>query len=172
LNIYDEAQNVEVPGLGEDGRNIWLTIPMPGVPPRNASVGPMSSPGEPHVKFKAQEGRDYRWQHLIFIVDSQGNLVDDWSRWDSKFKRVHKILISPYDPEKRVWVDDDGKCAIFIFSNDGKQLLQTFVGEGQLGLAHAKACAWPAGSAAAKLFLQRAWNSSGCGIASRICFRP
>jgi hypothetical protein len=41
---------------------------------------------------------------------------------------VHKILISPYDPEKRVWVDDDGKCAIFIFSNDGKQLLQT-IGE-------------------------------------------
>jgi hypothetical protein len=54
--------------------------------------------------------------------------VDDWSRWDSKFKRVHKILISPYDPDKRVWVDDDGKCAIFIFSNDGKQLLQT-IGE-------------------------------------------
>jgi peptidylamidoglycolate lyase len=128
LSIYDEAQNVEVPGIGEDGRGIWLTIPMPGVPPRNASVGPMSSPGEPHVKFKAQEGRDYRWQHLIYIVDGQGNLVDDWSRWDSKFKRVHKILISPYDPEKRVWVDDDGKCAIFIFSNDGKQLLQT-IGE-------------------------------------------
>src|SRR5258708_35929929 len=33
LNIYDEAQNVEVPGIGEDGRGIWLTIPMPGVPP-------------------------------------------------------------------------------------------------------------------------------------------
>ena len=80
LNIYDEAQNVEVPGLGEGGRSIWLTIPQPGVPTRNASVGPMSSPGEPHVKFRAQEGRDYRWQHLIFIVNSQGDLVDDWSR--------------------------------------------------------------------------------------------
>ncbi|HSU89790.1 MAG TPA: hypothetical protein VLL56_13195, partial [Terriglobia bacterium] len=133
LSIYDEAQNVEVPGIGEDGRSIWLTIPMPGVPPRNASVGPMSSPGEPHVKFRAQEGRDYRWQHLIFIVDSQGNLVDDWSRWDSKFKRVHKVLISPYDPGKRVWVDDDGKCAIFIFSNDGKQLLQTIGVPGECG---------------------------------------
>ncbi len=46
LSIYDEAQNVEVPGIGEDGRSIWLTIPMPGVPPRNASVGPMSSSSE------------------------------------------------------------------------------------------------------------------------------
>ena len=30
LIVYDEAQNVEVPGIGEDGRSIWLTIPMPG----------------------------------------------------------------------------------------------------------------------------------------------
>src|SRR4029077_6919190 len=29
LSIYDEAQNVEVPGIGEDGRSVWLTIPMP-----------------------------------------------------------------------------------------------------------------------------------------------
>jgi len=73
----------------------------------------------------ARENIDYRWKHLIFVLDGQGNLVEDWSRWDKTFKRVHKILISPYDPEKRVWVDDDGRCAIFVFSNDGKQLLQT-----------------------------------------------
>jgi hypothetical protein len=98
---------------------------MPGVPPRNASVGPTASPGEPHVEFVAQEGRDFRWKHLVFAVDAEGNLVDDWSQWDSKFKRVHKILISPYDPEKRVWIVDDGNYAIYVFSNDGKQLLQT-----------------------------------------------
>ena len=57
--------NTEVPGIGEDGRGIWLTVPMPGVPNRNASIGPTASPGEPHVKFVAQEGRDYRWQHLV-----------------------------------------------------------------------------------------------------------
>jgi len=37
----------------------------------------------------------------------------------------HKILISPYDPEKRVWAIDDGHQVIRIFSNDGKKLLQT-----------------------------------------------
>ena len=39
--------------------------------------------------------------------------------------RVHKILISPYDPEKRVWAIDDGHQVIRVFSNDGKKLLQT-----------------------------------------------
>jgi NHL repeat len=104
---------------------VRLSIPIPLLPVRNASVGVTSSPGEPHVKNIAVEGKDYRWQHLVFAVNGQGNLVDDWSRWDKTFKRVHKILISPYDPEKRVWVDDDGRDAIFVFSNDGKKLLQT-----------------------------------------------
>jgi len=125
--------NVEVPGIGVDGRGIWLTVPMPGVPPRNASVGPTASPGEPHVEFVAQEGRDFRWKHLVFAVDAEGNLVDDWSQWDSKFKRVHKVLISPYDPEKRVWIVDDGNHAIYVFSNDGKQLLQTLGTPGERG---------------------------------------
>ncbi|MFY9527695.1 MAG: hypothetical protein WBC04_13565 [Candidatus Acidiferrales bacterium] len=121
-----EPINIEWPGAGEDGRSIFLTLPTPGLPARNASIGPTASPGEPHVKFVARENVDYRWKHLIFIVDGQGNLVEDWSApWDKLFKRVHRVLISPYDPEKRVWVDDDGRCAIFIFSNDGKQLLQT-----------------------------------------------
>ena len=120
-----DPMNVEWPEAGWDGRSLFLTLPTPGTPARNASIGPTASPGEPHVRFVGREGIDYRWRHLIFAVDSQGNLVDDWSRWDKTFKRVHKILISPYDPEKRVWVDDDGRCAIFIFSNDGKQLLQT-----------------------------------------------
>jgi peptidylamidoglycolate lyase len=135
VNSMDSCKplNVEVPGIGEDGRSVWLTVPTPLLPPRNASVGPTASPGEPHVKFVAQEGRDYRYQHLIFAVDGRGNLVDDWSRWDKTFKRPHKILISPYDPEKRVWVDDDGRCAIFVFSNDGKQLLQTIGTPNQCG---------------------------------------
>ena len=43
-------------------------------------------------------------------------------------RRPHAVYISPYDPEKRVWVVDDYRHAIFVFSNDGKKLLQT-IGE-------------------------------------------
>ena len=37
----------------------------------------------------------------------------------------HKIKISPYDPQRRVWVVAETKNVIYVFSNDGKQLLQT-----------------------------------------------
>ena len=41
------------------------------------------------------------------------------------FRRPHAIYISPYDPQKRVFVVDDYRHAVFIFSHDGKQLLKT-----------------------------------------------
>jgi hypothetical protein len=111
--------NIDWPEAGETARPIFLTLPTPGLPVRATSIGPTTSPGEPHVKFVARENVDYRRKHLIFAVDSQGNLVDDWSRWDRTFKRVHRTLISPYDQEKRIWVDDDGRCAIFLSATTG-----------------------------------------------------
>ena len=102
---------------------------------RNASVGPYASPGEATAEFLGEEGIDYRWEHIITVFDGEGNMIEDWTQWDSLFKpedpkvlsqgRIHKILISPYDPEKRVWAIDDGHHVIRIFSNDGKELLQT-----------------------------------------------
>lgn len=109
---------------------VRLHVPVILLPLRNATY---DSPGEPHMDVDRVEGKDYRWQHLVFAVDGQGNLVDDWSRWDKTFKRVHKVLISPYDAQKRVWIDDDGRCAIFVFSNDGKELLQTIGTPNQCG---------------------------------------
>jgi hypothetical protein len=93
------------------------------------------SPGEAGPYAGRVEGKDYRWEHIITVYDSQGNVKEAWTQWDSLFKpadipatgrgRVHKILINPYDPEKRVWAIDDGNQVIRIFSNDGKKLLQT-----------------------------------------------
>ena len=48
-----------------------------------------------------------------------------WTQWDKMFRRPHAIYISPYDPQKRVFVVDDYRHAVFIFSHDGKQLLKT-----------------------------------------------
>jgi hypothetical protein len=113
--------HVEVPGRGMYGRN--------------ASVGPYASPGEASDDYMGVEEKDYQWKHIITVYDSQGNVKEAWTQWDSLFKpdhanvlsqgRVHKILINPYDPEKRVWAIDDGHEVIRIFSNDGKKLLQT-----------------------------------------------
>ena len=73
-------------------------------------------------------GVDWRWEHIVTVFNAQGDLTEDWTQWDSMFRRPHAIYISPYDPEKNVWIVDDYRHSVFKFSNDGKQLLQT-IGE-------------------------------------------
>ena len=130
-------QQLEVPRqiYETDGLNgkVRLSAPVVGLPPRNASVDPIASPGEPDVPFDGVEGKDYRWEHLVFVVDGDGKLIEEWTQWDKILVRPHKIRISPYDPEKRVWIIDDGASAIFVFSNDGKELLQTIGTPGERG---------------------------------------
>jgi hypothetical protein len=74
--------------------------------------------------------------NVIVIVDGNGKLLESWNQWDKLFefgRGPHSIYISPYDPERRVWVVDDFRHAIFIFSHDGKQLLQTLGVPGEWG---------------------------------------
>ena len=69
----------------------------------------------------------------IRIVDSTGKTIEIWSQWDKLFEGTngpHKIKISPYDPEHRVWVVGETKNVIYVFSNDGSRLLQTLGVEG------------------------------------------
>jgi hypothetical protein len=116
------------------GMPVHLPVPGPGYI-REASTGSWASPGEATDQYKGVADKDYKWEHIITVFDSKGNVKEEWTQWDSLFKpdnpnvlsqgRVHKILISPYDPEKRVWAIDDGHQVIRIFSNDGKKLLQT-----------------------------------------------
>ena len=75
-----------------------------------------------------KNGVDFNWAHGIVVVDANGNHIEDWTQWDKMLRRPHSVYISPYDPEKRVWIVDDYRHAIFIFTNDGKKLLQT-IGE-------------------------------------------
>jgi hypothetical protein len=70
-------------------------------------------------------GVDARWEHNLNVVDAQGNIIEQWTQWDKLMKRPHSIYISPYDPEKHVWLVDDHMHAIYKFTNDGKQLVQT-----------------------------------------------
>jgi len=70
-------------------------------------------------------GVDARWEHSLIVVDAQGNIIEEWTQWDKLFKRPHAVYISPYDRQKHVWVVDDHTHAIYKFTNDGKQLVQT-----------------------------------------------
>ena len=128
----EQAPNL-VKFLGKNGKPVVAELP------RERMNRSADSPGEWGPYPGRTEGVDYRWEHIINVFDSQGNLLPEtdavWRQWDSLFKpqdipatargRVHKILISPYDPEKRIWAIDDGNQVIRIFSHDGKKLLQT-----------------------------------------------
>jgi hypothetical protein len=120
----------------EGGPNI--EFPVNGLPWRNAnSAAPPGNGGSRQDPAKGMEawrgdkapfrelGKDARWEHAIVVVNREGKITEEWTQWDHLFKRPHSVYISPYDATKRVWIVDDHTHAIYIFSNDGKQLLQT-----------------------------------------------
>jgi streptogramin lyase len=67
-------------------------------------------------------------RNCLLVVDGTGALVESWTQWDHLFEGgggPHKIRISPYDPERHVWVVNDAKHQIYEFTNDGKRLVRT-----------------------------------------------
>jgi DNA-binding beta-propeller fold protein YncE len=70
------------------------------------------------------------WQNCLYTLDRNGNVKERWTQWDklcegSSGPGPHRIRISPYDPARRVWVINETFNQIYVFSNDGKQLLKT-----------------------------------------------
>ncbi len=48
--------------------------------------------------------------NCIVVVDGNGKLIEAWNQWDKLFewgRGPHQVYISPYDPERHVWVVDD-----------------------------------------------------------------
>ena len=123
---------VPYPGVGPS-----ISFPVSQTPFRNASVGPVSSPGNSGSDgwngWKGKLGVDARWEHCLFVVDAAGNIVEEWTQWDDIFRRPHSVFINPYDAEKHVWVVDDRQHAVYKFTNDGKQLVQTLGVKGVAG---------------------------------------
>jgi hypothetical protein len=82
-------------------------------------------------------GWQRRMHHVLFVVDSAGKMVQWWPQHDKLFEDFcargpHKIKMSPYDPEKHVWVFDDQLHVIHKFTYDGK-LVMTLGTRGQRG---------------------------------------
>jgi hypothetical protein len=84
-----------------------------------------------------KRGWERRMHHVIFVVDRNGNQVQHWAQHDALFdgpcaRGPHKIKMSPYDPQKHVWVIDDQLHVIYKFTYDGK-LVMTLGTRGQRG---------------------------------------
>src|SRR6188474_1671816 len=85
----------------------------------------------------AKRGWERRYHHVIFVVDRAGKMVQWWPQHDKLFEAPcgrgpHKIKMSPYDPEKHVWVFDDQLHMIYKFTYDGK-LVQSWGTKGERG---------------------------------------
>jgi hypothetical protein len=53
-----------------------------------------------------------RWEHNLVVIYAQGNITEQWTQWDTMLKRPHPVYISPYDPQKNVWMVDDSSHAL------------------------------------------------------------
>jgi hypothetical protein len=66
--------------------------------------------------------------NYLVVVNRDGDIVERWSQWDSIFNKPHQVYISPYDPERHVWVVERGggrgvNMQILKFTNDGSELV-------------------------------------------------
>jgi peptidylamidoglycolate lyase len=86
------------------------------VPERNASGYDLS---------QKDPARHPRWDHIVNIIDRNGRLVESWEQHNKLFVRPHRVLVSPYDPERHIWLIDDGAQSIYKFTRDGKKLVMT-----------------------------------------------
>ena len=71
------------------------------------------------------------WQNCLYELDGNGNIITIWDQWDvlcqnSDGPGPHRIRVSPYDPERRVWVINETFHTIYVFSNDGSELIMSF----------------------------------------------
>ncbi len=116
--IVDSKDRIFIIQRGE------LHVPVPKPPEFTDFYG--SVPGL--TALSPPQGTQREMRNVIFIVDSQGNLVEKWNQWDYLFEGTagpHKIAINPHDPDRKVWVVNDGRQQIHAFSNDGKELVMS-----------------------------------------------
>src|SRR6202790_4789211 len=127
LPVVPRPQTKLLPDFGPS-----IMFPIGRLPFRDATVsalpgagGTGQDPDDGPKLWKGTVGVDAKWEHCLTVVDGSGNIVETWTQWDKIFKRPHFITINPYDPEKHVWVVDDHMHAIYKFTHDGKELVQT-----------------------------------------------
>ena len=92
---------------------------------------PAELPRGPYVVARSGDvstgGQEFKYTHIprVLLLDASGNVVEEWKQWEHLLNMPHRISISPYDPEKAVWIVDRDNSQVFKFSHDGKKLLMT-----------------------------------------------
>jgi DNA-binding beta-propeller fold protein YncE len=131
LPVIRQPQGRGGPGINGDAVAPNLTFPVAGLW-RNATQasppGALFKPGTMEAgddSDAGQNGKDFLWANCILVINRNGDIIENWTQWDKMLRRPHSVYISPFDPQKHVYVVDDYRHAIFKFTNDGKQLVKT-----------------------------------------------
>ena len=120
--------------FAESTDRIWIAmrgeLPLPdGADPWTpyALLNP-SRGSAPPTDDNGNRGYERRYLHVMIAVNSKGELVEYWPQHDQLFdvrggRGPHKIKMSPYDPEKHIWVVDDNLHQIHKFTYEGELVL-------------------------------------------------
>ncbi len=94
--------------------------------------------GERALSVKNPEPRN-----CIVVVDASGNVIESWTQWDHLWAEnvtkpgtplgPHSIKISPYDPQRHVWIVDESGQQVLEFTHDGKELVMALGEKGVIG---------------------------------------
>jgi hypothetical protein len=119
--LTDLGPSIEFP----IGRLPWRDATSASLP-GNGGTGALAEDGIAAWEKRGNKlGVDARWEHCIVVFNSKGEIVETWTQWDSMLQRPHFVAISPYDPQKHVWIVDDHKHVVHKFTNDGKTKVLT-----------------------------------------------
>jgi len=120
-----------------------LVFPIFRLPLRDATVASIPINGATGVDLENavrnweargnRMGIDGRWEHCVLVLDATGSVIDAWTQWDALLQLPHYVTISPYDPDKHVWIVDDHKHVIHKFTHDGKTKALTLGTHGVAG---------------------------------------
>lgn len=74
--------------------------------------------------------------HFVVVLDGMGNKIGEWGRALTDMVHPHAVKISPYDPERHVWIIDREGHQILKYTNDGSRVVLAL---GEKGVAGADA---------------------------------
>ncbi len=77
------------------------------------------------------ESNRRHWQNCLYILNGDGEVVEIWDHLDylcegSAGPGPHRVRISPYDPENRIWLINETFHQIYVIANDGSEVLATY----------------------------------------------
>ena len=93
--------------------------------------------GELGINVLSDTNRRY-WQNCLYVVNGDGEPIEIWDHLDYLCEGAdgpgpHRVRISPYDPEQRIWLIHETFHQIYVIANDGSEVLATYGEKGVSG---------------------------------------